>query len=265
MAVTTLIDTTSNVILASSIGLILSDIFGPIGWVYNAVFGSLVIMTILFLLPKAIGIENALRMAVWLAPSTNVVLNALSPAAIPLTSFARGLSERIVGKPSYKVGDLADELEEVVLMLERAGHIEPDAGRLLRSALSSSKNLAADIVTKPEDVVSVSAENTVREALITMGRTFHPRIPVYDYRKKAYVGAVTFHTLAKAISRGLLDSSLDDYMIQPARLDKADTLATVVEKLQDAGTTIAFVYDGEEILGMVTLSDIIEKILGFKA
>ena len=37
-----------------------------------------------------------------------------------------------------------------------------------------------------------------------------------------------------------------------------------MEKMQDAGTTIAFVYDGQEMVGMITLSDIIEQVLGVK-
>src|SRR5271157_2955528 len=73
VSVTTFVDTISNVVLATTIGLTLSDAFGPIGWVYSAVGGSFVIMTLIYLLPKAIGIENALRMSITLAPSTMMV------------------------------------------------------------------------------------------------------------------------------------------------------------------------------------------------
>lgn len=264
VSVTTFIDTMSNVVLASSIGLILSGIFGPIGWVYSTVAGSFVIMTLLYLLPKAIGIENALRMSLFLAPSTIALLTVLAPIAVPLTSFARSLSERIVGKPGYREVDLAAEFEDVVTMLEKAGHIEPDAGRLLRTALASSKSNATDALTTMNDIVSVDSDSTVLEALRVMGQTNHPRIPVYDSEQKLYVGAVTFRTISKAISRELLESKIHDYMIQPARVSVEDSLPAVMEKMQDAGTTIAFVYDGERMAGMITLSDIIEQMLGMK-
>ena len=91
VSVTTFIDTISNVVLASTIGLIFSDYFGPIGWVYTAVFGSLIIMVLLYLLPKAIGIENALRMSLFLAPSSKVLMGFFAPIAVPLTSIARWL------------------------------------------------------------------------------------------------------------------------------------------------------------------------------
>jgi CBS domain containing-hemolysin-like protein len=52
-------------------------------------------------------------------------------------------------------------------------------------------------------------------------------------------------------------------MIQPAKVSTDDGLATVIEKMQDAGTTIAFVYD-DKMVGMITLSDILERLLGVK-
>ncbi len=264
VSVTTFIDTISNVVLASSTGLILSDLFGPIGWVYNAVLASFAIMVLLYLLPKAIGIENALRMSILLAPSTKVVMDRLAPVAVPLTSFARSLSERIVGKPGYKEVDLAAEFEDVVTMLEKAGHIEPDAGGLLRTALASSKNTAGDVLTPIKEIIAIDGDSTIFDALKTMGQTQHPRMPVYDAHKKAYIGAVTFTTVAKAISRDLIDSHIHDYIIQPARVSTEDGLGTVIEKMQDAATTIAFVYDDQTMVGMITLSDIIERVLGVK-
>ena len=264
VSVTTFIDTISNVVLASSIGLIFADEFGPIGWVYSSVIGSLVIMVFLYLLPKAIGIENALRMSLFLAPSSKALMDALAPIAVPLTSLARKLSERMVGKPGYKEVDLASEFEDVVTMLERAGHIEPDAGRLLRTALASSKSRASDAMTPITQVVSIENDATILDALKAMGETNHPRMPVYDPKRKVYVGAVTFRTISKAISRGLLKSGITEYMIQPARVQGEDGLATVMESLQDAGTTVAFVFEGEKMLGLLTLSDIIEQIMGVK-
>jgi len=264
VSVTTFIDTISNVVLATTIGLILSDYFGPIGWVYSAVGGSLVIMTLLYLLPKAIGIENALRMSMILAPSTKVIMSGLAPVTVPMTNFARSLSERLVGKPGYKEVDLAAEFEDVVTMLEKGGHIEPDAARLLRTQLASSKTSAASVLTPIAEIVSIDSDSTVFDALKSMGQTNHPRMPVYDTKRKMYTGAVTSRTISRAVSRDHIDFPIHDYMIQPARVSGDDGLPTVIDKMQEAGTTIAFVFDGEEMIGMITLSDILERLLGVK-
>jgi CBS domain containing-hemolysin-like protein len=264
VSVTTFIDTISNVVLASTIGLILSEYLGPMGWIYSTIMGSLIIMALLNLLPKAIGIEHSPRMAMLLAPTAKVMLDVLSPVAVPLTSLARTLSQRIVGHPSYSEADLVDEFEDVVTMLEKAGHIEPDAGRLLRTSLASTKTTARDVLTGTEQIVHVTADATVYDALREMGRTNHPRMPVFDDARKQYIGAVTFRTISKAIDRDHLNESVQDYMTQPAKVDKDDRLASVMEKMQDSGTTIAFVYDDNVMVGLITLSDIIEEVMGVK-
>ena len=74
VSVTTFVDTVANVILATTIGLTLSEMFGPIGWVYDIFVGSFVIMILLYLLPKAIGIENALRMSLPHPRSTKLAM-----------------------------------------------------------------------------------------------------------------------------------------------------------------------------------------------
>lgn len=264
VSVTTFVDTVANAVLATTIGLILSDAFGPIGWVYDTIFGSFVIMTLLYLLPKAIGIENALRMSLTLARSTKVVMTVMSPVAVPLANIARRLSEMMVGKPGYRKVDLASEFEEVVTMLEKSGHIEPDAGKLLRAALVSSNQSAIDAVTPVSEIVSVDSDATILDALKAMGESNHPRMPVYDSQRNVYIGAVTMRTISKAVSQNQIDSKIHDYVIQPARVSGDDGLATVIDKMQDAAATIAFVFDDGRFLGMITLSDILERLLGMK-
>jgi len=152
---TTLVATFADVIIASATTLILYGAYGTIGWVVGSIVVSLLIMIFLNLVPKAIGIENSVRMAKAIAPSTNIVLNILSPAAVSLTAFARRISQGVLGKPSYTEEDLEDEFESILVMLEKAGQIRPDAGKLLRSTLASSKTTAMDLLTPISEIVSV--------------------------------------------------------------------------------------------------------------
>jgi putative hemolysin len=261
---TTLLSTVSDVILTSATGLILSEAFGPRGWILSVVVVSLVIMVFLNLLPKAIGIENSVRMALLLAPGTSVMLDILSPVAVPLTKLAKTLSQRIVGKPAYEQTDLEDEFESLLIMLEKAGHIEPDSGRILRSALASSKTTAGDLLTPISEIVAVNIGSDVREALRLMGKSNHPHLPVYDGKAKVYVGAVTFRSLFGAFDTGGFRDSIVDYMVQPARVDTEETAAAVMDKMRSAGVTMALVSHRGKVRGMVTVTDILEVILGTK-
>jgi putative hemolysin len=264
VSTTTLLSTFADVILASTTGLIFSEAFGLKGWVFSTILVSLVIMVFLNLLPKAIGIENSVRMAMLLSPSTDLLLRGLSPVALPLTNFARTLSQSIVGKPAYKQDELVDEFESLLIMLEKAGHIEPDSGRILRSALASSKTTAGDLLTPIEEIVAVYAGSDVKTALRLMGKSSHPHLPVYDPKAKAFVGAVTFRSLFKAFGGEAITEDIGKYMVQPAKVDADETAAGVMDKMQRAGVTMAFVSAKGRIRGMVTVTDILEVILGTK-
>jgi len=261
---TTLISTFSDVVLTSATGLILSSAFGPEGWILTVVIASLVIMVFLNLLPKAIGIENSVRMAIFLAPSTGILLAALAPVALPLTKLAKTLSQAIVGKPAYEKEALVDEFESLLIMLERAGEIEPDSGRILRSALASSKTTAGDIFTPIGEIVAVEAGSDVKEALRLMGKSNHPHLPVYDSKAGVYMGAVTFRSLFRAFSAEGISDGVVRYMVQPAKVDVDDTAASVMDRMRKAGVTIAFVSERGKLVGMVTVTEILELILGTK-
>jgi magnesium and cobalt exporter, CNNM family len=264
VSTTTLLSTFCDVTLASATGVILSEAFGPDGWIFAVVLVSLVIMVFLNLLPKAIGIENSVRMALFLSPGTDTLLTILSPLALPLTKLAKVLSQAVVGKPAYEQEALVDEFESLLIMLERAGEIEPDSGRILRSALASSKTTAGDLLTPISEIVAVNVGAEVREALRLMGKSNHPHLPVYDAKAERYIGAVTFRSLFRAFSAEGVTDGVVRYMVQPAKVEADETAATVMDKMQRAGVTMAFVSEGGKLVGMVTVTDILEVILGTK-
>ena len=142
---------------------------------YSAILGSFLIMIFLFLHPKAIGIENSVRMATRLAPAPSPSSRYSLPTRSP-TNFARSLSQQLMGKPGDTAEELVDEFEELVGLLEKDGHIEPDAGRIIRSALASSKKVASDTLT-PLEIVSAKTTSTVSEVLKLMGSPNQTRLP----------------------------------------------------------------------------------------
>jgi len=261
---TTFMDSVSSVVLATATGVIFSEAFGTAGWFIGIAVGSLSIMTLLTLLPKAIGIENSVRMAIILAPGAKTALGILSPVTLPLTSLARSLSQRIIGRPAYTEADLVDEFEHLIGMLEREGHIEPDAGKILRATVSSSKRTAASILTPIAQIVSVDSKSTVLDALKVIGKTAHPHLPVYDSDARKYVGAVTYRSLTAAIAKGATSDQASKYMVQPAVVETDEGVATVVDIMQKAHATMAFVRAKGEIVGMVTMTDILEIVMGVK-
>lgn len=263
VSATTFVDTFSNVVIASAIGIILSGVLGAYGWDVSAVFGSLAIMVFLYLLPKAIGIENSVNMAKRLAPSSEILLKVLSPIAVPLTSFAARLSRRVT-EGSDSRPTLVNEFEDFLVLLERAGHVAPDAGKVIRSAISASTSLAGDFATPAKEIVSVSSQSSVTDALKLMGESGHPHLPVRDESTGEFLSAITFGSLSPAMANGRFSDKILDYAVSPARVNAEDPAVTVMDRMQASQVTMAFVYDNARIVGMITLTDILEVTLRMK-
>ena len=64
-------------------------------------------------------------------------------------NVSRKFATTISGKPAYNKDDIAEELENRIDMLEADG-LEPDAGRILRKTLASSKYDVKDATTPIE-------------------------------------------------------------------------------------------------------------------
>jgi CBS domain containing-hemolysin-like protein len=110
----------------------------------------------------------------------------------------------------------------------------------------------------------VNVGSDVRQALRLMGKSNHPHLPVYDAKAGVYIGAVTFRSLFKAFNSEGITDGVDRYMVQPAKVEADETAAAVMDKMQRAGVTMAFISEGGKLKGMVTVTDILEVILGTK-
>jgi len=264
ISATTFVDTFSNVVLASTTGLIFSGDFGVIGWIYSAILGSLGIMIFLYLFPKAIGVEHATRMAIFLAPSSYILLKVLSPITAPLASLASRLSSRLVGKPAHRDSQLVSEFEAFLMLLERSGHVTPGSRRFLKSALSSSKVKVGYVATPVKKLVTVNPNATVGEAVAIMGRSLHANLPVYDATNHAFLGAITFNSIAPALAAGRYSDRITEYILEPPRVSFDDYVSKAMEDMERTGITMSLVMKDGDVAGMITLTDILEEILDVK-
>jgi CBS domain containing-hemolysin-like protein len=135
---------------------------------------------------------------------------------------------------------------------------------MIRTTLASSQYAVTDIATAVERIVSVDSEATLMEALKVMGNSHHPRIPVYDRAGNTYIGVVTFRSLAKGISDGRLGEKASAFVVQPAKVEAGASIASAVDAMSAAAVTVAFVYQDGKMVGVITVTDLLERILGFK-
>ena len=220
------------------------------------------------LVPKTIALKNNERICLLLSP----VMRAFSAVAYPLvwlleviTNILVGLFER--GMP-HKISQLdlgIIELRAQARALRTNSVIDPDQEKIIIAASNLSRIRVKDIVVPLKDIVMLYADGDITEHFVTVHLEGFTRFPVTEVRSDpqkiiGYVNIKELLFLAKTHPdnpsiREILRPAL---FLQP-ELDIGEALSIMMR----GHIHMAIVRDDSSvILGMITLEDIIEEVVG---
>lgn len=106
---------------------------------------------------------------------------------------------------------------------------------------------------------TLSADTPLAEVLRTVREHRFSRIPVLDSKSREPIKYLLMKDLL------LLDQADRDWhrILRPLRIvGPADNLAVTMQELQRDGANMAVVMDGHHSVGLITLEDILEEIVG---
>jgi len=237
-----LLTTKLNGLLAVIIGTILVIIFGEI-------------------LPMVLLRKHGLIMTARLAPALRYLIIVFSPLAKPL---GQQLDKRFTeGGPSiYSKEQLYNIFEEH--KISEHSDIEQDEIQIVRHALSFGDKQVRTIMTPRRVVVSIAADEQIGPILIDeLHKSGHSRFPVYNDKKaQNFIGTLYLHDLvglkvregktAKEVMRKAIF-----YVHEEETLDHALKVFLKTNHHQ-----LVVVNSFEEFVGVVSLEDVIEQIIG---
>jgi CBS domain containing-hemolysin-like protein len=178
--------------------------------------------------------------------SSNLVLRALRLPAVG------------VEKEVHSV----DELHMLVEETEEAGIIPSDQADYVRNVFELSTKTAREVMVPRDKVVALSLRASSDEILAACRRTAHTRMPVWDGDPDVIVGIVNTKNLFHLFSvSGFV--ILMDAMYDPIFIDPELPLARLMRIFKRERRPMAIVRDRDgKFLGIVTLEDVIEEIVG---
>ena len=223
-----------------------------------AVTAVLTLGTIVFseILPKAIGAHQAPLLGRLAAGP----LQAVGLAIYPLVSGLAWLSGRFT-RGSRPIGT-ERQVRALALMGRRAGHIESDEILMIYRAFRLNDSTARDIMTPREDVIGVAASATIRKAAEQVRDAGFSRYPVYQESLDHIEGFVTGRDILEAILSGQDDepvSSITRRILTFEATERSDDMLII---FRDEHIHIGAVTDGESTVGIVTLEDVLEELVG---
>ena len=239
----------------------------------NGVFAATVVMTLLVLifsevLPKTYAIHHADRMAVFVGPILRVFVVIFGPVNHAIFLVVRGTLKLVgvdIGNP---IGSEQSEEElRGAIDLHAGGSEEVRQERqMLRSILDLGDVEVGEIMTHRKNVITVNAELPIDELITEVLSSPHTRVPMWRGTPDNIVGVIH----AKELFRAAKELSGQEDKIEVAEVanlpwfipDTTDLLSQLQSFRQRHEHFAIVVDEYGEVLGIVTLEDILEEIVG---
>lgn len=213
--------------------------------------------------PKVFGLRHADRVALRIAPLMRLLLKGLAPLARCFTAVSNGLL-RLMGVKTVSRSPLITE-EELKLMIEvgrREGVLGEHERQLLHRIFAFGDLKVKEVMIPVDQMVAVSEGATHEEVLTVITEEGHSRVPVYRDHPKQVVGILYAQELLHIWREGTL-IVLQDLMHPPLTVSPERRVNELLQEFQRRHVQIAIVVDGQgNALGLVTLEDLIEEIVG---
>jgi len=245
---------------------ILADVFSVIFFIVPL---SLIMIVFSELIPKIFGLHNKEWVVLKLAPVMKLTLNLITP----LVFIIEKITKYIVayGKKKWSVKDVNEARQGLYELIAAASLAR--SSRLLGAREERIVLAAAHLAARPvrEIIIPVSEISTLylgsslMDAFLQAHLDMHTRFPVTSRENdpQSIQGYVNFKDIVVAVKSNPQEPTLKS-IFRPIIGVREDTpLSQLLEKMMQEKTHIVIVHSYDQaVLGMVTMEDIIEELVG---
>lgn len=229
------------------------------------VAGLIVVFT--EVLPKSYAIQNAERVALFIAPAISPIVRILYPVTHVIQLFIRALLKcfRVDITRTNTLISATDVIRGTVELHHREGQLVKQDRDMLGSILDLNDLEVRDIMIHRTHVEMIDADLPPEELIAQAFATLHSRIPLWRENPDNIVGILHVKDLVRVMhERGTLDSGAILAIAHapwfiPETTNLRDQLLAFRARRQHFATVVD---EYGAVLGIVTLEDIMEEIVG---
>ena len=135
---------------------------------------------------------------------------------------------------------------------------------MLLSILDLENVSVNDIMVPRREVVGIDLEDDLEQIVAQLRSTSHTRLPVYRHDLNQIEGVVHMRRIARLLTHSQLDrETLLGACVEPYFVPESTPLSTQLINFQQRKRRMGMVVDEYgEVIGLVTLEDILEEIVG---
>lgn len=256
-------------ILASALTTnLLLDLFGDVGIVYATLIMTTLVLIFSEVLPKTYALANSDQMSLRIASSVGLVVKLFSPAVAIVRAivllFLRLGGSRLDGETSLL--SPREEIRGTIDLHHREGGMIKHDRDMLDGILDLDEMDIADVMIHRTDVIAVDVDQPADKAVEEILASQFSRIPLWSGEPDNFIGILHTRDLAREMTRvqgRLKNINLASITSRPWFVPETTSLQNQLNAFLKRKTHFAVVVDEYgEVMGIITLEDILEEIVG---
>jgi Mg2+/Co2+ transporter CorB len=242
--------------------------FGDVGVLYATAIMTVVIVVFIEVLPKTLAINTPDRVALVVARPVLWLVRLMGPILVGIEALVRWILRLFGARFGTDQAYLSahEELRGTVDLLHREGSVEKQDRDMFGGLLDLRDLVVSDVMIHRTEMISVCADLPPRE--VTMAVLAEPvtRVPLWSGKPDNIIGILHAKDLLRAIRDADGDLSKIDVKAiarPPWFVPDVRPLSDQIKAFRRRKTPFALVVDEYgELMGLVTLEDILEEIVG---
>ncbi len=253
-----------QLVSATMVGVLASRLFGAAGLLISTVGEVVVIFVVFEAIPKNFAVQHPDAAALTTAPVVEALLNfwPIKWISTLLLAIAQGVIS-LFGASAHESRMTEDEVLAMADVAHEDEAIERDERNFIRSVIEFGDTIVREVMVPRIDMVDVTAQSSVREALETAIETGRSRLPVLGEGVDDVVGIVNLRHLAGLVSEGHGEDVVKDHMGAASFVPETKKVASLLTQIRQGQSHLFVVVDEYGgTAGLVTLEDILEELVG---
>jgi Mg2+/Co2+ transporter CorB len=256
-----------NAAAATLVSVITIQLFGEnqIALGVGTLLVTFLILVFSEITPKVIGAAYAERVALPLAYVLGPLLRLFTPVVWFVNIFVAALLALLRIDPSKGHEPQQLSTDEIRTLVLESGQFMPKKHRsILVNLFDLGSITVQDIMLPRSKIESITLEEDLEDVARQLATSYHMRLPVFRDREGELVGVLHLRKVLGLLHSGdLTREAIEDLADEPYFVPASTAVLAQLQYFQENSEHIALVVDEYgELMGLVTVEDIIEEIIG---
>ena len=253
-----------NILATSLATAFFYDLFGIRGIFYSTLLMTFVLVIFAEVLPKTYSIDKPTRTALKISPIIFYLNKILFPFVYLINFIVNLFFKKKEQDTSMKDQQSEEELEGVIDLYKTSNPDYEREKEMLQSILQLNDTTVEEVFTHRKNIYSIDSSLEIPDLINKINNSRFTRIPFWKENQENIIGLLNVRSLN--IDLSTRDSSKElifEKINKPWFIPETTNLLDQLVEFKKRKEHLAFVVDEYgELLGLITLEDIIEEIVG---